>query len=284
MSETMNEALVTFEEVGGRTLRVARWRLDEPSEHLPILFFNGIGANIEAVAPLADALPERPFIMFDMPGVGESPDPVMPYNPFTMSWTAAQLLDKLGIGDVDVMGISWGGGMAQHFAMQHAGRVRRLVLLATSAGMLMVPGSPKALTKMANPRRYIDTDFMMQNFETLYGEGLGSGPGKEGHMSRLKPPSPRGYMYQLMCMLGWTSAPALPFLLKQETLIMMGDDDAIVPLANGKFLDMLIPNSELLVLEGGGHLFLLSHREECVEAIQEFLARPATEDEKLAAA
>ena len=125
---------------------------------------------------------------------------------------------------------------------------------------------------------------MMQNFETLYGEGLGAGPGKKGHMSRLKPPSPRGYMYQLLCMLGWTSAPALPFLLKQETLIMMGDDDAIVPLANGKFLDMLIPNSELAVFEGGGHLFLLSHREECVETIREFLDRPATRAEQLAAA
>lgn len=280
--DPMCGAIVTMEDVGGRTLRVARWRLDEPSDHLPVLFFNGIGANIEAVAPLAEALSERPFIMFDMPGVGESPDPLVPYNPFTMSWTAAQLLDQLGVGDVDVMGISWGGGMAQHFAMQHAARVRRVVLIATSAGMLMVPGNPKALTKMANPRRYIDPDFMLKNFETLYGEGLGKSQGKGGHMSRLKPPSPRGYMYQLLCMLGWTSAPALPFLLKQETLIMMGDDDAIVPLANGKFLDMLIPNSELVVLKGGGHLFLLSHKDECVDAMQEFLGRPSAEGQEAA--
>ncbi|MEL7198929.1 MAG: alpha/beta hydrolase [Pseudomonadota bacterium] len=283
MSEAMQSAHVSMQQVGGRTLRTATWRLDKARtndpDHLPVLFFNGIGANIEAVAPLADALPERAFVMFDMPGVGESPDPIMPYNPFTMSWTASQLLDKLGIDQVDVMGISWGGGMAQHFAMQHANRTRRVVLIATSAGMLMMPGSPKALTKMANPRRYIDPDFMIANFETLYGEGLGKSSGKSGHMSRLKPPSPRGYMYQLLCMLGWTSAPALPFLLKQDTLIMMGDDDAIVPLTNGKFLDMLIPNSELVVMEGGGHLFLLSHKEECVKAMREFLDRPASEEE-----
>ena len=80
-------AEISMEEVGGRVLRVARWRLDEPSDHPPILFFNGIGANIEAVAPLAETLTERGFIMFDMPGVGESPDPTIPYNPFTMSWT-----------------------------------------------------------------------------------------------------------------------------------------------------------------------------------------------------
>ena len=280
--DPLHGAKVTMEQVAGRTLRTACWRLDEPSEHLPVLFFNGIGANIEAVAPLAEALPERPFIMFDMPGVGESPDPVMPYNPFTMSWTAAQLLDKLGVGDVDVMGISWGGGMAQHFAMQHANRVRRVVLIATSAGMLMVPGSPKALTKMANPRRYVDTDYMLKNFETLYGEGLGKSQGKGGHMSRLKPPSPRGYMYQLLCMIGWTSAPALPFLMRQETLIMMGDDDAIVPLANGKFLDMLIPNSELVVMKGGGHLFLLSHKDECVDAMRGFLDREGSDEQAAA--
>lgn len=271
MSDGLQDATVTMEQVGGRTLRTATWRLDQPSDHLPILFFNGIGANIEAVAPITQAMPERAFIMFDMPGIGESPDPVMPYNPFTMSWTASQLLEKLGVDEVDVMGISWGGGMAQHFAMQHPGKTRRVVLIATSAGMMMVPGSPQALTKMANPRRYIDPDFMMKNFETLYGEGLGKSEGKGGHMSRLKPPSPRGYMYQLMCMLGWTSAPALPFLMKKPVLIMMGDDDAIVPLANGKFLNMLIPNSELVVMEGGGHLFLLSHREECVDAMRGFL-------------
>ena len=284
MSDPMKNAQVSMEQVGGRTLRVATWRLGEPSEHLPVLFFNGIGANIEAVAPLAETLTERPFIMFDMPGVGESPDPVVPYNPFTMSWTAAKLLEKLGIDQVDVMGISWGGGMAQHFAMQHPGLTRRVVLIATSAGMLMVPGNAKALTKMANPRRYIDPDFMIKNFETLYGKGLGNSPGKGGHMSRLKPPSPRGYMYQLLAMLGWTSAPALPFLLKQDTLIMMGDDDAIVPLANGKFLNLLIPNSELVIMEGGGHLFLLSHKEESVDAMRHFLDRPATEEEELAAA
>ncbi|WP_379550755.1 alpha/beta fold hydrolase [Qipengyuania sp. DGS5-3] len=264
-------AEISMEEVGGRTLRVARWRLGEKSDHPPVLFFNGIGANIEAVAPLAEELDDRGFIMFDMPGVGESPDPTLPYNPFTISWTAAKLLDQLGVGEVDVMGISWGGGIAQHFAMQYPARSRRVVLIATSAGMLMVPGSPKALTKMANPRRYIDPDFMLKNFETLYGEGLGQSAGKGGHMSRLKPPSPRGYMYQLICMLGWTSAPALPFLLKQPTLILMGDDDAIVPLANGKFLNTLIPNSELVVMEGGGHLFLLSHKDECLAEMRGFL-------------
>ena len=270
MNDPMDSALVTMEDVAGRTLRVARWRMDEESEHLPVLFFNGIGANIEAVAPLAAALDDRPFIMFDMPGVGGSPDPVIPYNAVTMAYTASQLLDSFGVEQVDVMGISWGGAMAQHFAIQHPGRTRRVVLAATSMGMIMVPGNPAALTKMADPRRYIDTDFMMKHFQTLYGGAADDGSGKKAHTSRLTPPSPRGYFYQLFAMLGWTSAPALPFM-KKPMLVMMGDDDQIVPLINGKWITTLAPNASLKVLEGGGHLFLLSHQEESLAAIREFL-------------
>lgn len=282
MTDAMKTAEISMEKVGGRVLRVARWRLDEPSDHPPVLFFNGIGANIEAVAPMAEALHDRGFIMFDMPGVGQSPDPLIPYNTVTMAWTTMQLLNRFGIDQVDVMGISWGGAMAQHFALQYPGTTRRLVLVATSAGMIMVPGNPAALTKMANPRRYVDAAFMAQHFETLYGGALAGSPGKGGHMARLTPPSPRGYMYQLLAMLGWTSVPALPFM-KKETLILMGDDDQIVPLANGKLLNTLIPNSELVVMEGGGHLFLLSHHDQSVEAIRNFLAAPEKTEQKKAA-
>lgn len=282
LNEAMRDAEITMEKVGGRTLRVARWRLDQPSEHLPILFFNGIGANIEAVAPLAEALDDRPFIMFDMPGVGGSPTPLVPYNTATMAWTTSQLLDRFGIEKVDVMGVSWGGAMAQHFALQHPGRTRRLILAATTAGMIMIPGNPSSLSKLADPRRYIDSAFMEEHFQTLYGGALGNSLDKMEHIHRLKPPTPRGYFYQLLAMLGWTSAPALPFM-KKKTLIMMGDEDHIVPLTNGWLLDKLIPNSELKVLHGGGHLFLLSHSEECIEAIHRFLNEPDEERELRAA-
>lgn len=285
MANAMDGAVVKMEDVGGRTLRTATWRLDMPSDHLPILFFNGIGANIEAVAPLAAAMPERGFIMFDMPGTGESPDPMVPYNPFTMSWTASQLLNRYGLDEVDVMGVSWGGAMAQHFALQHPRRTRRLTLIATTPGMLMVPGNPAAFTKMANPRRYVDAEFMAKHFTTLYG-GLtktGDTDHKDSHISRLKPPSPRGYVYQLMCMMGWTSLPALPFM-KKETLIMMGEDDQIVPVVNGKILKAMIPQSRLEIFKGGGHLFLLTHEDESVAVIRDFLDMADTAKEAKRAA
>ncbi len=261
----------SMETVDGRTLRVAVWWASKATTKLPILFFNGIGANIEAMAPMAELLDDRDFITFDMPGIGGSPDPVVPYNALLMARIAALLLDRFEMPIVDVMGVSWGGAMAQQFALQNSTRTNKLILVATSAGMLMVPGNPAALVKMADPRRYIDPDFMAKHFKTLYGGMVGN---KAEHIGRITPPSKTGYFYQLMAMMGWTSAPFLPFM-KTETLIMMGDDDQIVPLANGKFLNFLIPNSDLFVVKNGGHLFLLSHVEESIAEIRAFLDRNA---------
>ncbi|MFC4292697.1 alpha/beta fold hydrolase [Sphingorhabdus arenilitoris] len=268
-SKQPRKAEFSMENFDGRTLRVARWTTKKTGAAgpLPILFFNGIGANIEAMSPLADLMDDRDIITFDMPGVGGSPEPVIPYNAIMMARIAALLLDKFDMPMVDVMGVSWGGAMAQQFALQNPSRVGRLVLKATSAGMLMVPGNPAALIKMADPRRYIDPNYMEKHFKTLYG---GDDSGKGGHIGRITPPTKTGYFYQLLAMLGWTSAPFLPFM-KKETLIMMGSDDQIVPLANGKFLNMLIPNSELYVVEGGGHLFMLSHVDQAVGKIRSFL-------------
>lgn len=269
--------IITMEEIDGRTIRVARWESGR-NDHLPILFFNGIGANLELIAPLAEAMPERDLITFDMPGIGGSPEPAIPYRPWMMARIADLILDKYAYDKVDVMGISWGGAMAQQYALQCGARVNKLILVATTAGMLMVPGKVASLSKMADPRRYIDPDFMLKNFKTLYG---GADAGATGHVDRIRPPTKMGYLYQLVAMLGWTSAPWLP-LMRPETLIMMGDADNIVPLINGKFLKSLIPNSRLEVVPGGGHLFLVAQADYCVGIIRNFLEGDAEAQRKAA--
>ena len=254
---------------GGRTLRVAIWNAEQSPGERPLLFFNGIGANIEAMAPLANWFADRDLITFDMPGIGKSPDPIVPYTAYSMAWRAARVLDKLGYSKVDVMGVSWGGGLAQQFAFQHAARTGKLVLAATSAGMVMVPGNPGSLSRMASPRRFIDRDFLLKNFQTLYG---GEKEGAGGHASRLTPPSRRGYFYQLAAVIGWTSVWFLPFL-RAKTLIVMGDADRIVPPVNGSILASLMPNARLEIVPGG-HLFLVSRASEVIPMIKSFLAEP----------
>jgi pimeloyl-ACP methyl ester carboxylesterase len=63
---------------------------------------------------------------------------------------------------------------------------------------------------------------------------------------------------------------------------MMGEDDQIVPLANGKILEALIPNSRLEIFEQGGHLFMLTHREQTISSLRGFLDAPERTDRKAA--
>ena len=269
-STPAREPRVETRKIGGRMLRVAIWSgeaKDGAEKKLPLLFFNGIGANLEVMAPLADWLNDRDIITFDMPGVGRSPAPVLPYRPWMMARLTMRLLDHYGYSKVHVLGVSWGGGMAQQFAFQHPSRVGKLVLAATSPGMLMVPGDFTALSKMAHPRRYVDADYMKSNFEAMYGGETG---GAEGHASRISAPSLRGYVYQMAAMAGWTSLPFLPFM-KIETLILNGDKDRIVPAVNGRILARLMPNSRFHLVKGGGHLFLVSKANEVIPVIEAFL-------------
>ncbi len=164
------------------------------------------------------------------------------------------------------MGVSWGGAMAQQFAFQFGKRTHRLILAATSAGMFMVPGNPRALAKLAHPRRYMDPAYMLRHFEVLYGD---ESDGAEGHAKRLRAPSARGYFYQLLAGMGWTSLPFLPFM-NRPTLILAGENDQIVPLVNAKILAQVIPDARLETVSGG-HLFLVSQMAEILPMIRSFL-------------
>ena len=79
----------------------------------------------------------------------------MPYTFATLACFVATLVDRLGYDRPDVLGISWGGGLAQQLAFQNPRRCRRLVLVSTGTGMLMVPARLGVLSKMITPRRYV---------------------------------------------------------------------------------------------------------------------------------
>jgi len=107
---------ITMPVIGGRILRVAM-REGNPAWQ-PLLLCNGFGARLEMLQPFVDALdPQRAIIRFDMPGLGGSPAPVLPYHLTTVAPLLEGLLDQLGHERADVLGISWGGGLAQQFAL-----------------------------------------------------------------------------------------------------------------------------------------------------------------------
>jgi pimeloyl-ACP methyl ester carboxylesterase len=115
----------------------------------PLMIFNGIGANLELVEPFVAALDGVETIIFDVPGIGGSPLPPRPYRLSHLARLAAGLVAKLGYqGQVDVLGVSWGGALAQEFAHLYPDRCRRLILASTSPGTIMVPGNPSTLAKL----------------------------------------------------------------------------------------------------------------------------------------
>jgi len=241
----------------------------------PLLLMNGIGVNLEVLQPFVDVLnPAIEVIRFDIPGTGGSPAPRVPHTFSMHARLAAQMLDQLGYGQVDVLGISWGGGLAQQFAFQYPERCRRLVLVSTGTGALMVPGRPSALARLATPRRYHDQAYMQRIAGEIYGGKMRSRPdlaSEFAHMAQVG--SVRGYFYQMVGVTGWTSLPWLR-KLKQPTLILHGDDDPIVPLVNAKILHRLIPHSELYIFHDG-HLGLATSARELAQVIDKFLAARA---------
>ena len=138
-------------DLDGQTLRTAV-RPGKP--HLtPLLIFNGIGANLELVFPFVAALdPDLEVIAFDVPGVGGSSTPNLPYRFPSLAKLTARMLDYLDYGQVNVIGVSWGGALAQQFAFDYPERCKKLVLAATAAGAVMVPGKPTAARSVATRR------------------------------------------------------------------------------------------------------------------------------------
>lgn len=254
-------------DVRGQALRVAIKDGDDTVP--PLLMFNGIGANLELGFPFLAQLRRR-AILFDVPGVGGSPMPALPYRPTTLARLARNLLDELGHYEVDVSGVSWGGGLAQQFAWQYADRCRKLVLVATSSGWTMVPGKPSVLSKMGSIKRYTDKGYMRSIAADIYGGAFREDPTLiDRHAANMKPSSNAGYVLQLLAMTGWTSVPWL-WRLPQPTLVMSGTDDPLIPVANAYLLARLIPNATLDLVDDG-HLFVVSAPAETAQRVEGFL-------------
>jgi poly(3-hydroxyalkanoate) depolymerase len=270
-SEPPGTTAVRSISVDGQQLRVAVRAGDGTRD--PLLVFNGIGASLDLLQPFVDALePSLEVIRFDVPGVGGSPLPARPYRFTGLCRLAARMLTALGYGTVDVLGISWGGGVAQHFAAIQRRRCRRLVLVSTATGAIMVPARPAVLARMATPGRYLDSSYLQRIAPDLYGGSARTEPDRVRRLlhSGSRVGSPLGYLYQLGAGAGWTSLPFLP-LLRQATLVMSGDDDPLIPLANARLLRLLIPQSRLHIYPGG-HLALVTEAAELAPVIDGFLA------------
>src|ERR1700741_4780428 len=242
---------------------------------VPLVLCHGIGASLAVLEPLVERLePDSTVIRFDVPGTGGSPTSVVPYGFPYLAWVLGRVLSKLGISVVDVLGISWGGGLAQQFAFQSPRRCRRLVLVATGPGASMVPARPRILAKMFTPRRFSDAGYAASIAGELYGGTVRTRGDDVARLfaQQLHAGSKIGYLHQLLAGLVWTILFALP-AVRQNTLIVAGTDDPLVPVVNPRIMNALLPHSRLH-LHWGGHIDLVHNAAELAPVVGTFLREP----------
>lgn len=236
----------------------------------PLLMFGGIGAALDVLGPLVDAIDaDVPVIRVDVPGIGGSPAAV-PLPIPVLAGLMSELLDTLEYGEVDVLGYSWGGALAQQFAVQHAVRCRRLVLMSTNTGAISVLPQPSVLASLLVPRRVedaaaaarLDDAVLHEDLRTAIAGAVGGDAGARTGWW--------GYLTQLGALMAWSSLPFLP-LLTQETLIISGADDPIVPIANARVLAETIPRATLAVVPGG-HFGIVHEAPDLGARISRFLS------------
>ena len=243
----------------------------------PLVICNGIGASLDLLDPFVDAVdPRIEVVRFDVPGTAGSPTPRLPYNFPMLACLLVRMLDQLGYDQFDILGISWGGGLAQQVAFQHPRRCRRLVLASTASGALMIPANPWVLSRMVTPRRYRDPNYATSIAAQVYGGRMRAEPELARTLlhQHLRVGSGCGYLLQLLAGVGWTSLPALP-LLRQPTLILAGSDDPIIPMANARIMARLLPDATLHIYDDG-HLGLLTHAHQLAPVVTDFLLNHST--------
>jgi poly(3-hydroxyoctanoate) depolymerase len=246
----------------------------------PVVLFNGIGAHVEMWRPLERALKGLRVISFDAPGTGRSQNRPLPFTMGALAKSVVALLDQLELERADIVGYSFGGALAQQFALQAPERVRRLVLASTLPGWGGVPGQLKALLPMISPLRYYVRPFYERTAGMIAG---GRARHDSEYVTRLwldrsgHPPTLRGYTFQLWAMSLWSSLPWLD-RIQAPTLVVVGDDDPLVPISNALMIAAHIPQARVFVAAGEGHFLLLDEHTAASSVILEFLGAERFEE------
>ncbi|WP_259697957.1 alpha/beta fold hydrolase [Pseudomonas frederiksbergensis] len=237
----------------------------------PLLLLNGLGGLIRTFDLLRNELMDYTTITLDVPGVGNSQMPRWPMRLPSHANLIAEMLKQLGIDKVDVFGVSWGGALAQEFALRYPSMVRRLILAATSAGpaVLVNPADIRDFFGRSKSAKLSKQKSSPNSIQTLLRFGVLNG---------MLSVNPRTYYHQLAALVGWTSLLRL-FRLRQRTLILTGERDTLVRLYNAHLLQRSIRCAELHVLKGEGHFFVVTSARRTAQAIREFLCQQHSDEE-----
>ncbi len=187
---------------------------------------------------------------------------------------AAAVLDDRGVDCTDVIGFSYGGAVAQQLAYDYPERVRRLVLAATNCGLGSFWGSPAVMAVMATPLRFYSAELFRARRGRSSTAASRDATRRSGRAPAVRVAVCRRASTATRCScsggVGWSSWSFLPDI-PHETLVVCGDDDPLVPLANAKMLAERIPRAKLAVVERAGHLLLWDEPERVAPQIGKFV-------------
>jgi len=251
------------------TVRGLRIHAQSAGEGVPLLLHSGVWSEMHQWGPLMEHLHGFRVITYDAPGVGASEVPSSPMSMRGLADIGAGILDRLGLKSAHVLGVSFGGAVAQQMALSHPGRVDRLVVESTSFGGPALPGGPSALLHMMHPRGY-HPDRLARSAGAMFGGRMRTEPELAAGLSMTRPGSRRARWFRMSALAGWTSLPYLP-LIRHHTLVLCGDDDPVTPHVNHQVMARLIPSARLHTVKGGGHLTLLDSAHEVGPVITAFL-------------
>jgi pimeloyl-ACP methyl ester carboxylesterase len=277
-------ATASYQNVATRTITAGgvtfAYRELGPTTGVPVIFLTHLAANLDNWDPrVVDGIAAKHHVItFDNRGVGASSGTV-PDTIEAMANDAVTLIRALGFPQVDLLGFSMGGMIAQVLAAQEPSLVRKVIL--TGTGPAGGDGIDKvtrisnldlvrAAVTLRDPKTYL--------FFTRTPNGKRSAKEflarlKERTEHRDKAMSVKGYRAQLKAIHRWgLQEPADLSVITQPALVANGDHDRMVPTKNTVDLDRRLPDSRLVIYPDSGHGGIFQHHQEFVPAVLDFLA------------
>jgi pimeloyl-ACP methyl ester carboxylesterase len=244
----------------------------------PLVFLQHFRGGLDNWDPVVtDGLAQgRPVILFNNAGVasssGETPDTVD-----AMGDHLAVFVNALGLPQIDVLGFSIGGYVAQSFVLRHPHLVRRLVLVGTGPRNGEPRKDPRISEVAANPVPACE-DFLFLFFSpSEAGQAAGRAFWERRHQRKdADPPSSIQTMKaQQAALMNWAQPRGERYAdlktIKQPSLVVNGNDDIMVPTINAFTLSQHIPNAQLIVYPDSGHGALFQYPELFVAHTELFL-------------
>ncbi len=243
-----------------------RLALDVAGSGALLLYLHGIGGNRgHWRAQVEFFSPHYRAAAWDARGYGDSDDYAAPLRFDDFTADVLRVLDHFGEEKAHLVGLSMGGRIARNFALAHPGRVRTLTLANTSPGFDAL--SPGEVQKFVEERRNRSIERLPQLL------------GRRAHAAALEALRESfralredSYLKTLEASVAQDRAAPLE-ALAVPTLVITGDEDRVYPAELARRMAQRIPGSELVTLEGCGHLSNLEQPERFNEVLLEFLRR-----------